>query len=226
MRLRAEYRVGPELKFLANLDMLHLLERALRRAGLPFALSEGFNPHVRLSMGTVLPVGLWGEREYFDLELTRPVAGEEFMSLLNAALPPPMQVKQCLELESGAPSLMKAVNAASYVFTSRAQREPLLRLAEELLNTPQLVVNSRGKKKDVPKDLRPGLHKIAVNGCHDFAIMEMWVSTGDTLNIRYDELTSLLEAKGWPAGTLVDIFRSGNYVRVGERFLTPLEKVR
>ncbi|HBQ86380.1 MAG TPA: radical SAM protein, partial [Syntrophomonas sp.] len=63
MYLRAEYRLGPELKFLGNLDTMHLMERALRRAGIPYALSEGFNPHIKLSMGTVLPVGLWSEKE-------------------------------------------------------------------------------------------------------------------------------------------------------------------
>ena len=226
MRIRAEYRVGAELKYLANLDLLHLFERALRRSGLPFALSEGFNPHVRLSLGTVLPVGLWGEREYLDLELTRPIAEDEFMGLLNDALPPPVQVKQCRELEAGDPSLMKVVNAASYVFAARMTGESLVQLAEEWLGASQLVVKSRGKKRDVPKDLRPGLHKIAVNDCHNFAIMEMWVSTGDPLNIRYDELISLWEAGGCSKEMLVDIFRSGNYVKEGDRFLTPLEKVR
>ncbi|MDD3890543.1 MAG: TIGR03936 family radical SAM-associated protein, partial [Syntrophomonadaceae bacterium] len=73
MRLRAEYRIGPELKFLANLDMMNVIGRTLRRAAIPYALSEGFNPHIKLSLGTVLPVGLWGEKEYFDLELTMPV---------------------------------------------------------------------------------------------------------------------------------------------------------
>jgi len=70
MRIRAAYRVGEDLKFLGNLDMLNLMGRALRRADVPFALSEGFNPHIKLSLGTVLPVGVWGENEYFDLELS------------------------------------------------------------------------------------------------------------------------------------------------------------
>ena len=63
MRIRAEYSIGPELRFLSNLETMHMMERALRRAGIPFALTEGFNPHIRLSMGTVLPVGLWGKKE-------------------------------------------------------------------------------------------------------------------------------------------------------------------
>ena len=63
MRVRMEYRVGNDLKFLGNLDMMNLMSRALRRARIPFALSEGFNPHIKFSLGTVLPVGV-GEREY------------------------------------------------------------------------------------------------------------------------------------------------------------------
>ncbi len=71
MRLRAEYSVGRNLQFLANLDMMHLMERALRRAAIPCQLTEGFNPHIKLSMGTILPVGVWGKNEYFDLDTGR-----------------------------------------------------------------------------------------------------------------------------------------------------------
>ena len=78
MRLRAEYRVGSDLRFLSSLGLMHMMERAFRRAEVPYALSEGFNPHIRLSMGTVLPVGIWGEHEYFDLELERDMDEREF----------------------------------------------------------------------------------------------------------------------------------------------------
>jgi radical SAM-linked protein len=71
MRVRMEYRVGNDLKFLGNLDMMNLMSRALRRARIPFALSEGFNPHIKFSLGTVLPIGVWGEREYLGQYISK-----------------------------------------------------------------------------------------------------------------------------------------------------------
>ena len=85
MRLRAEYRVGRNLQFLANLDMMHLMERTLRRAAIPCQLTEGFKPSYQTIHGYDLPVGVWGENEYFDLDLEE-MEPEEFKTKMNAVL--------------------------------------------------------------------------------------------------------------------------------------------
>ncbi|MDD4776022.1 MAG: TIGR03936 family radical SAM-associated protein, partial [Syntrophomonas sp.] len=94
MRMRIEYQVGPDHRFMANLDMMHVVERALRRAEIPYHLSEGFNPHIRLSMGTVLPVGIWGEKEYFDLDMDE-LDRDDFIARMNQALPPGIRINSC-----------------------------------------------------------------------------------------------------------------------------------
>ncbi|MGI6434323.1 MAG: TIGR03936 family radical SAM-associated protein [Syntrophomonadaceae bacterium] len=226
MRIRAEYRVGPELRFLANLDMIHVMERALRRARLPYALSEGFNPHIRLSLGTVLPVGLWGEREYFDLELQADMSSEELINQLNPVLPVGLTVTHCAPIAADAPSIMSLVNAASYAFKVRFQDEAVLKKIEMMMAASQLVVASRGKKKDRPKDLRPGMHKIAMMRQGQFDIIELWVSTGEPINVRFDELTDLLLAMGLPREQIDDVWRSGNYCRSRDHFYTPMEQVK
>ena len=55
---------------LSHLEMARALERAVRRAGLPFAVSQGFSPHMRIAFGAALPVGVGGTAEIFDLFLT------------------------------------------------------------------------------------------------------------------------------------------------------------
>lgn len=226
MRLRAEYRVGPDLRFLSNLDMMNLMARALRRAEIPFALSEGFNPHIRLSMGTVLPVGLWGEREYFDLELEKEMPGSEFVDSMNRTLPPAMEIKDCIEISTGVPALMKIINCACYSFILRCSVEQLEPWKAKVLQRDDLIVKSRGKKKDLDKNLRPGILKIDVNSCQDFAIINIWGSIGEPLNVRYDELTDLLVLTGINKEDILDVYRSGNYIRINDSFYTPLEKVK
>ena len=225
MRLRAEYRVGPELRFLSNLDFMHLIERALRRAALPFALSSGFNPHIKLSMGTVLPVGVWGEREYFDLDLHEYVCPEEFTTRINFALPPGVEVKRAVPIDLSTPSLMKVINAASYVLILSRVNYSLSAFFENLLNQPALIVKSKGKKKDLDKDLRSGIYRIDVEECEEVNRVHIWVAVGEPLNVRYDELLTLLQAYGLERSSLIDIFRSGNYIYQASEFLSPLEKV-
>lgn len=226
MRLRAEYSVGPELKFLSHLDMIRLMERALRRTDIPFALTEGFNPHIKLSMGTVLPVGLWGEREYFDLETTCFLDPKELVAKLNQALPESMRVIDSVILETGMPSLMKVINAASYVFVIAPGTSNLESWAADMLSRDSLPVRSRGKKKDQMKDLRPGIFKMVVNRQADFDMINIWVNTGEPVNVRYDELSNLLVELGLEQEHIVDVYRSENYYRIGREFYSPLEKVR
>ena len=225
MHIRAEYRVGPQLRFLANLDMIHVIERALRRAKAPYALSQGFNPHIKLSLGTVLPVGLWGEREYFDLELQTGVDGPFFIEQLNPVLPTGLAVIGCIPVPAKAPSIMRMVNAASYVFKVEHQEEALCREIENL-GKGELVVPSRGKKKGRPKDLGPGIHKIVMKRQAQFDIIKIWVSVGEPLNVRFDELTDLLVKVGLPREHIDDVWRSGNYCYRDGHFFTPMEQVK
>lgn len=224
MRLRAEYRVGPELKFLANLDMMHLMERALRRAGVPYRLSEGFNPHIRLSMGTVLPVGLWGEKEYFDLELDS-MGAVDFMTRMNDSLPPGMQVNGCREIPPGSPSLMKIINAAEYAFMIKKEGLDWNSIAAQILDQTEILVQSRGKNKTVRKDLRPGIYDLKIETAGADDIISLTVSVNEPLNVRFDELLDVFGANGVGAEFMLDFWRRGNYIKRGEIFCSPFELI-
>ena len=222
MRLRAQYSVGPELKFLANLDMMHLMERALRRAQIPYLLSEGFNPHIRMSMGTILPVGLWGEKEYFDLELkTMPTA--DFMTAMNNALPPGMLIKFCQEISPATPSLMKMVNAAEYAFMIKKNGLDLGGIVAQILDQTEISVQSRGKNKSVYKDLRPGIYGITIEAADQVEIINIMVSVNEPLNVRFDELLDVLTVNGVDKELMLDFWRRGNYIKQKDKFSAPLE---
>ncbi|HPT69777.1 MAG TPA: TIGR03936 family radical SAM-associated protein [Syntrophomonas sp.] len=223
MRLRVEYSAGPELKFLANLDMMHLMERALRRAGIPYHLSEGFNPHIRLSMGTILPVGVWGKHEYFDLDLEE-MDQQDFISGMNEVLPAALTITDCQQIEDNAPSLMKIINAAEYTFVISAGND-LQALINGILNQDSLLVQSRGKNKNVQKDLRPGLYQMNIIGADEYDMLSVMVSINEPLNIRYDELQALFIEHGINAKDIADIFRQGNYIKEGQQFYSPIKRV-
>lgn len=223
MRLRVVYSVGRNLQFLANLDMMHLMERALRRAAIPCHLTEGFNPHIKLSMGTVLPVGVWGENEYFDLDLD-DMEAEAFKTRMNAVLPPDMRIKQCQVIPANAASVMKIVNAAKYVFVLKTGQD-IAAITSRLLAQEALLVQSRGKNKKVQKDLRPGLY--ALDLAHEDGLdrLSVMVSINEPVNIRFDELLALFSDYGLKNEEIVDFFRQGNYIKEGTKFYSPMEKV-
>jgi radical SAM-linked protein len=222
MRLRAEYCVGSDLRFLANLDMMHLMERTLRRAGIPYLLSEGFNPHIRLSMGTVLPVGLWGEKEYFDLEL-KSMSPDEFMRVMNDNLPSGMHINSCREIPPGTPSLMKEVNAANYAFMIEKNDLELESIIKQMLSQSEILVQSKGKNKNKQKDLRPGIYGIEVEHKENAEIISVQVSVNEPVNIRFDEIMDAFATSGIKKEFMLDFWRQENYIKKGDKFYSPIE---
>lgn len=56
-RLRVRYGKRDRLKYLGHLEVIHTIERIVRRAGLPYAVTQGFSPHMRVGFSSALPVG-------------------------------------------------------------------------------------------------------------------------------------------------------------------------
>lgn len=84
-RLRVEYCKQGRLALLSHLEIARALERAVRRADLPFAVSQGFSPHMKIAFGSALPVGVGSTCEIFDLQMTSYLAPEKALAALQDA---------------------------------------------------------------------------------------------------------------------------------------------
>ena len=62
------------MRFTGHLDLHRAWERTFRRAGLPLAYSQGFNPHPRLNLASALPLGFTSEGEVIDVWLEQDLA--------------------------------------------------------------------------------------------------------------------------------------------------------
>ncbi len=115
--LHARYRIRFEkvgdARWLSHRNLMTVLERALRAAGAPVRFTEGFNPHIRLSMGPALALGYESVDEYFDVECHAPLPGDS-LARANAVLPPGLRLLDAEALSSHAPGLGKAVAACRY----------------------------------------------------------------------------------------------------------------
>jgi radical SAM-linked protein len=86
-RYRLRYRKAGRMRFTSARDFQRALERAVRRAGVPVALTAGFNPHPRIAYSNPVATGVASEAEYFELALTRTVDPEKLRSVLDDGLP-------------------------------------------------------------------------------------------------------------------------------------------
>jgi radical SAM-linked protein len=112
-RYRFTFEKLGDARWLSHRNIMDLLERALRAAEVPVRYTEGYNPHIRLSMGPALSLGYEAVAEHFDVECHAPVE-IGMLSRANRVLPEGLQLTGCAALPEGAPSLGKSVVACSY----------------------------------------------------------------------------------------------------------------
>lgn len=88
-----------ELKFLSHLDWQNLILKSLRRAGVCFALSEGFNKVPKISFAPALPLFISSECELVNFITTEPL-GSAFLDDFKIAAPENLRIINIKELEN------------------------------------------------------------------------------------------------------------------------------
>lgn len=86
-RVRLRFAKCGVLRMVSHHDLLRCLERALRRAELPMAYSQGFNPRPKIVFPLALGLGIEGRREVLELDLAEALEPSEVLRRLGAALP-------------------------------------------------------------------------------------------------------------------------------------------
>lgn len=160
MKLRVRATKSGKVRFTSHRDAARMWERALRRAGLPVAFTEGFTPRPKISFGLALPTGAESIAEYVDIELQREIAATDvdldtLPARLSDALPNGFDVLVVDEREAGVDSLQEAVTSCTWELWS-----PLLSAADHLdarrlLESTELVLERERKGKRSADDVRP-----------------------------------------------------------------------
>ncbi len=113
-RLRIRFSRGEELKFISHLDIMRLWQRALQRAGISLAYTEGFSPHPRISLAAPLAVGVTSQAELMDTFCRKWVSPHFFTTAVSQQLPPGIEILQVYSVAPTMPSLQSQVGYAEY----------------------------------------------------------------------------------------------------------------
>ena len=114
-RLRVAYPKLGRLKYLGHLELIHTVEQIVRRAKLPYAVTQGFSPHMRIAYTSALPVGTSSTAEYFDVYLTELVPAEVALKLLQGAAPVDLRPLGAAYVELRRPALTAEINEVHYL---------------------------------------------------------------------------------------------------------------
>ncbi|MCL6581262.1 MAG: TIGR03936 family radical SAM-associated protein [Firmicutes bacterium] len=202
-RLRLCLSRTGRVRFISHLDFVRLFERAVRRAGLPVVLSEGYSPAPRIAYGWPLPLGMEALSEYVDVELTARVPPDDASARLARALPEGFAVRDARYVNPHGPSLMAEFDTAVYIIRLPGREKDLgewREAAHRLLASPRLeVVRERGPagvRETKRLDLRPFIRRLEVRGEAPGGRVEVLaeLALGDGGTARPEEVAALLAA--------------------------------
>ncbi len=163
-RVRLKWGKSRRYRYMSHLDNLRMIERALRRARLPVAYSQGFNPTMKLSFGPPLPLGFTSETEFVDITFET-----NFMTYmidnLKKALPSEVDILQARVVPGKAQSLSAMLNRA--VYTLQLEKAELdADLIEDgiaaVLKAKTVEIERIGKTETNRVDIRSGIHELGI----------------------------------------------------------------
>jgi len=209
-RLRVCYAKSGRARFLSHLEVMRALERSSRRAALPYAVTKGFNPHMKAAFGPALPVGTAGEREYFDIWLTQPVPVADALERLRRSTPAELGIDQVRYVHEREPSLTAAATMARYEVAVGGEGVTAEGIAEALVTVigeGRLEVERKGKTKvfDLARSLP---EEVRTRSTGPLVIVEVTTRMGQEGSLRPDALLEEALSRTSVDGAVVSVTRT------------------
>ena len=200
-KLRFCFEKNGPAAYISHLDLMKALQRSFVRAGLPVKYSQGFNPHIEMSIVVPLSTGYETRCDLCDLDLVVDELPENFVSSLNAVMPWGMKV-----LHAGpADRPVREIACCSYEISLPAGDTDTMKA---LFEQPVLL-EKRSKRGRKEVDLREYIRQLDFVAEGDKTLCRCVLLAGnDSLNPMY--LTQALKNAG-----LVEQEAVAKYVRTG-----------
>jgi radical SAM family uncharacterized protein/radical SAM-linked protein len=191
-RIRIRWEKADRYRYMSHLDNVRFIERAVRRARLPVAYSQGYNPTMKLSFGPPLPVGFTSEAEYVDITLESNLL-PSMLDNLKSAMPDGSAICDASVILGKSPSLTARLNRAEYTIPVDALSEEaqtdLQSTIEKLIAAESLEIERQGKEQVKIVDIRPAIYDLTIRESH----IVMTLGIGDGGYARPSEVLPLLD---------------------------------
>jgi radical SAM-linked protein len=171
---------------------MRAFQRALRRSGLPVWHTEGFHPHIYVSLPLPLPLGAGSIAEILDFALTEDTLFEEASALLNAVLPEGLRILRPVASECD----IREIKAAEYAFRFHTRDGEAALRAFNALNALESVEVLKGSKKKGGSvfDVKPHLRIIDALAEDGFLNVRLTIPAGPRLSVNAFAFANAFEA--------------------------------
>ncbi len=230
MKVRIKFSKLGSMKFIGHLDLMRYFQKAMRRAGIDVAFTEGLSPHMIMSFASPLGVGLTSEGEYMDLELGTPLSSQELTDALNRVGCEGILVTGAWQIPEGkANKAMTLVAAADYTLRFRrgyAPKGDWQSGISHFFASDSIRVWKKTKKSEKEVDIRPMIYQMSVQS----GTVSLQLAAGSAANLKPElVMDAYLESIGEePKPFAYEIHRCELYADLGQesrRRLVPLSEL-
>lgn len=192
-RLRLRWGKTERYRYMSHLENMTALERAIRRAGLPVAFSQGFNPTMKLSFGPPLPLGFTSEAEFADITLEENLL-PYMVDKLRSVMPEGMDIFEAGMVMGKSKSLSALLNRVVYPLPLNCLGDSILltERVERILAAETLEIERETKSGHKVLDVRKAIHGLTIEG----GMLIMVLGLGEGGYVRPTEVASLLTQQG------------------------------
>jgi len=179
--IRIRFKKTGPMRFISHLDLNRTMARAFRRAGLPIAYSEGFNPRPKLVFGLNLSIGAESECEVLDTQITEEMEYEDIMKALNDTLPAGLEVYYVKR-----PVMpLKTIGTCDYEITIPCPSD-ISERANEVF-TPPVMILKQTKSSEAVTDISENIKHINASYADGILTINARLTSGnnDYLNPEY-----------------------------------------
>ena len=198
--VRISFEKKNEASYISLLDLQRVMQRVLKRSGLPVWHTLGFNPHIYMTFACPLSLGQESECECVDVK-TEAEAPDfaQWQTALNAIMPAGIRVTRVAPVEMKADSIAFACYRISYRISYPAAAAAVLEQYNALETAPVEKHSKRGKKI---VDLKEHIPQLSYTALGDTVQIELCLPASQELNLNPSLLTGFLEEKfGLPAAS-------------------------
>ena len=173
-KLRLRFEKTGRAVYISHLDLMHTMQRAFNRAGLPLKYSEGFNPHPQIAIALPLSVGTGSLCEIMDFKLKEETDLAALPEKLTAVMPEGIRVLEAYEPQRKVAELKWLHVDGFFEYDERDPGEVEKEL-RRFYEQESIVITKKTKRGMGETDIRPGIQALGFEARKEDGQDGVWV---------------------------------------------------
>jgi len=194
VKYRLKFTKSGNVRFIGHLDLMSLFNMAIKRAKLPIAYSEGFNPHQVLSFALPLSLGYHSNGEYLDMQLTKPMDCKELVDSLNANMPDGIRIVAAGRIADTDKNAAAIISSCAYRVILPEAHRIKHDDAKNFIAQEQIIISKKTKKNLADVDIAPDIFEFVPKANVLVEEILLRISAGPERSVRADSVMKALFA--------------------------------